>query len=1015
MPKQIIEINPFHGGLNSNGDPRDIKVEELSAATDVMVDEIGIVRTMGGNAAHDAASNPVVTIEPGYGLHYFSHDRKGGHVNVSDLSGEHTAVDHSTILTDSVSDWPVDGLIGATVNNTTDGSSGTITDNTATTVTVAALTGGSDNSWDEIGTDDYTITDFPETGEDYLVLANTAVFTDATCDYNNDPTITHDDDSGAIKAGMFVTGRGIPDGAYVATVTDAEEFELSVATTGGSITNETLTFGGGFQIFARNNDKWSTGALLSLGSTTGMKPTFYNVDGALRISDGNFGSNNTNKWYGYIKRDLFKDISPSYSINQWYSSTQKCNAPSASSFEDSGTFAGAYDATITQAGTGTSDQLVDILRVSGTSLNASSLVNVIKVEISWRYVVAVTGGVSITFKTGSHDNSTGYKAYVEGNIGAGHASPATYTGTKILYINSSGTTVSDTDWDQLRTEITASSGVTSAGILSVTAYESGTLPDHSALLDNENVRIDFDWETTDGGSLWSDGSTAGVFEVGVTFIYDESQESQITICDKDTIGSATQSLTVPGATATYAPAVRVFIADFASTTWNKRITGLNVYMREVGEDDVPPWFLQLSGDFITGKMKVELTQIEYDAKYYAEATQPYYYWEISNHPDGEAPDVSVMLSPSFVTSYQINTGLEEIEKSIISKYRSAVVVGRMVYIGGLQVELEDGATENKLDAMIKSPVNSFDMFPLSRIIEASVQDGDEIVKLEEYADRILQFKKNKMHIINVSQQVEFLEDTFMHKGVAVPSAVCKTDYGVAWVNSHGCYLYDGKQVNDLLEKGGLQIINERGWAIFTGNEPMIGYLPKKRQLIVVDDNTSTGTGKIFLYDMVTQSWVQGSDATFTSNNLTNFVTDWDGDLVHAHTSGVVVKWVDTSLSTSALDLATKDMTFGQPGQRKKLYKAYITYKGDGQNVTVKYAVNGETDSGDFKQFNSEDTPLEDKSSTEDLESWHFAELKPTTSADATNIYSAKIHLYGAAGSTFAINDMNLVYRLKNIK
>ena len=29
MPKQIIEINPFHGGLNNNGDPRDIKVEEL--------------------------------------------------------------------------------------------------------------------------------------------------------------------------------------------------------------------------------------------------------------------------------------------------------------------------------------------------------------------------------------------------------------------------------------------------------------------------------------------------------------------------------------------------------------------------------------------------------------------------------------------------------------------------------------------------------------------------------------------------------------------------------------------------------------------------------------------------------------------------------------------------------------------------------------------------------------------------------------------------------------------------
>ena len=142
------------------------------------------------------------------------------------------------------------------------------------------------------------------------------------------------------------------------------------------------------------------------------------------------------------------------------------------------------------------------------------------------------------------------------------------------------------------------------------------------------------------------------------------------------------------------------------------------------------------------------------------------------------------------------------ERSIISKYKSAVVVNRVVYIGGLEVEYEDGETEVMGDAMIKSPVNKFDVFPLSRIIEVSVRDGDSIVKLEEYADRILQFKKRKMHLVNVSQEVEFLEDTFMHKGVSTPAAVCKTDFGIAWVNKHGCYFYDGYRVNNLLEKGG---------------------------------------------------------------------------------------------------------------------------------------------------------------------------------------------------------------------
>ena len=67
-------------------------------------------------------------------------------------------------------------------------------------------------------------------------------FTDATCDYNNDPTITHDANT-RIVAGLTVTGTGIPANATVASVTSSTEFELSAATTGGAVTNGTLTFG----------------------------------------------------------------------------------------------------------------------------------------------------------------------------------------------------------------------------------------------------------------------------------------------------------------------------------------------------------------------------------------------------------------------------------------------------------------------------------------------------------------------------------------------------------------------------------------------------------------------------------------------------------------------------------------------------------------------------------------------------------------------------------------------------
>ena len=83
MPKQIYKIEHFHGGMNSNSDYFDIAPNELGDATDVMVDELGKIRNMGGTAAHDAGSSPTVDIESGYGLFHFAHDRINGHL------GEH--------------------------------------------------------------------------------------------------------------------------------------------------------------------------------------------------------------------------------------------------------------------------------------------------------------------------------------------------------------------------------------------------------------------------------------------------------------------------------------------------------------------------------------------------------------------------------------------------------------------------------------------------------------------------------------------------------------------------------------------------------------------------------------------------------------------------------------------------------------------------------------------------------------------------------------------------------------
>jgi len=369
--------------------------------------------------------------------------------------------------------------------------------------------------------------------------------------------------------------------------------------------------------------------------------------------------------------------------------------------------------------------------------------------------------------------------------------------------------------------------------------------------------------------------------------------------------------------------------------------------------------------------------------------------------------------------YGARSGYSQNLHSIDAKYKTAVVANRRTYIGNVKFTDKGGNEVVKGDAIIKSPVNSFDVFPATNILEATVNDGDEIVKLEVYADRLLQFKKHKLEILNISQAVEFLEETFHHKGIGHQAAVCNTDYGIAWVNKLGCYLFDGQKVIDLLEKGGIQIISESDWNTFTNDpvtkEPMIGYIPNKRQLIVVDDISTNGDGAIFLYDMVTKSWVKGSDDTIQDQVKTNFVTDWDGNLVwvHTHATSTPAQWDDTSASSSSLSIKTKDIDFGNPGQKKTVYKVYISYKGDGSSTTVKYGVNGETDAGDLYAFDSAN--LANKSSSENLETWHIATLKPGTASQAKDIYSFQIILGGTGGATFEINDMSIVYRLKGIR
>ena len=191
------------------------------------------------------------------------------------------------------------------------------------------------------------------------------------------------------------------------------------------------------------------------------------------------------------------------------------------------------------------------------------------------------------------------------------------------------------------------------------------------------------------------------------------------------------------------------------------------------------------------------------------------------------------------------------------------------------------------------------------------------------------------------------------------------------------------------------------------------------------DCTASSDADIYLYDMVTQSWVKGLSKLTDNRIQTNFVTDWNGDLVHAHTAGTIVKWDDAADTSAAVALTSKDIDFGNPGQLKNIYKVYLTYRGNATHVQVHYGKDGLAPALTFNSITSGTDGSSTGSGTAaksipydaGVTDWLKAELKP--SAAISNINSFRLKLSGdgsnAISSDFEINDITVVYRLKGAR
>jgi hypothetical protein len=248
--------------------------------------------------------------------------------------------------------------------------------------------------------------------------------------------------------------------------------------------------------------------------------------------------------------------------------------------------------------------------------------------------------------------------------------------------------------------------------------------------------------------------------------------------------------------------------------------------------------------------------------------------------------------------------------------------------------------------------------------------------------------------------------------------------------------------------------------------PSIGFLPKERKLIVLD-NIKGIPGTVYMFDMVLSSWTKiegglespnkytggtnnvGSGDMVTSRKLdySSFVNAEDGELMLRHfddDAKSVRTWQEyevCSLNESGhekcqrgwkYDFKTKDIDFGFPGVRKKIYKVYLSYKLYGNTaytgvpwdyLNIKYSVDGKPGLYNFRGVDEDsgepltdedETPL--RGTTASIDGWSVAQLVPYTPSIVSNIYSFKLSIYSDVRiAGLEINDITIIFRTKNVK
>jgi hypothetical protein len=514
----------------------------------------------------------------------------------------------------------------------------------------------------------------------------------------------------------------------------------------------------------------------------------------------------------------------------------------------------------------------------------------------------------------------------------------------------------------------------------------------------------------------TDGTDDGTWEEGTyefyqTFVYDGNQESL-----PFPMGDGDDATNLDAGTHVSAGQKALQVSVYADVAYNGRISGGRVYTRLKGTDD--DLMLLVDIDIVKGIR----TTIDGDhVSWNYQSGKGYYVI-------GDATGNSV--EPNLDTYNTINGFSPEVHFNAIGSrneiYKSAIVANRRAFVASVKTKGSSGELEKFGDRIMYSEIGKFDTFLAHNFIDVSKGDYGEYTALESFADRLLAFKHNLVHVINIASPSVanwYLEDTVKYFGVNHPFSVARTKYGIAWVSDDGCYLYDGRNVRNLIDKKiavseasfTATDVNWQGWYRGTAfvKDIMLGYDAISNSLIMIrsPDDASNNSNTGWIYDFDSNGWSYHTTIFTDDETYTNFVTDWNNNLTLGYQNNADItfqKFLPVGQAKTDQEFTTKDIDFGAPGITKKIYKVTMTYKSTAEQQTpLYYAIDG---TQSFGSFTSDITPQGNTGGAGYLESASSWDVATFTASSPISCQSIQLQINLPTSGTFEVNDMTIEYR-----